>query len=484
MKIMSLEIETKDSKYMYNFTDKVMIYSKENSMGKTTLLRFILYALGYQIPATEGIKTFDRFVFNLKIDCDGNFIKIVRKDNFCELIGEGYSNKFQLPEQEHELHSIIFKIENLLVLNNLLAVFYIDQEKGWTLLNRGKIIGNIRFNIENFIAGISNIDITDLLSEKTVVTEELKKYRYLKNVLEINEDYSDDLEDNISYRFESMDDLLQEQRELELKLRKIKHKRKKIQEIIKTNKGFAELIENYGLKVRYKNNEFFLTTEMLSGYQPNQDFLKLEESMYKVEEEKLMRNLKNVLNIINKKNALFSMDDILESMEKTIESLDINSNQIEKIIRQLNNKRTAINEEIKEKLSFNNELLYKFYLTIISYAEELGIKEYIAMDSPKFVLTNKLKGLSGRVMTQLSFIFKLSYIKAVNSKYNVYLPIIIDSPRTNELSENSTDDMMAILKRDFGEYQIIFASIYENNVMNLQIIDMNNGLFSDSFKVK
>ena len=33
-----------------------LIHSDYNSCGKTTLLRFILYALGYSIPSTKKIK--------------------------------------------------------------------------------------------------------------------------------------------------------------------------------------------------------------------------------------------------------------------------------------------------------------------------------------------------------------------------------------------------------------------------------------------
>ena len=55
MKINYLKVMINSRTYQYNFDSKNLIYSKANSKGKTTLLRFILYALGYQIPATEGI---------------------------------------------------------------------------------------------------------------------------------------------------------------------------------------------------------------------------------------------------------------------------------------------------------------------------------------------------------------------------------------------------------------------------------------------
>ena len=103
--------------------------------------------------------------------------------------------------------------------------------------------------------------------------------------------------------------------------------------------------------------------------------------------------------------------------------------------------------------------------------------------TPQYVLTNKLKGLSGRVLAQLCYIFKLSYIKEIEKTFSIRLPIIIDSPRTNELSEESTNNMLNILKRDFSKHQIITASIYKNSIINFEILDLNDGLKSDKFKI-
>lgn len=46
-----------------------LIHSEKNSCGKTTLLRFMLYALGYNIPNTRKIK-FDRCEVELVIECE------------------------------------------------------------------------------------------------------------------------------------------------------------------------------------------------------------------------------------------------------------------------------------------------------------------------------------------------------------------------------------------------------------------------------
>ena len=68
------------------------------------------------------------------------------------------------------------------ILDNLLGSFYLDQEKGWTLLNRGKVIGKIPFNIEKLICGLSERTYIDLQVELTNIKRELEKYRYMFNV--------------------------------------------------------------------------------------------------------------------------------------------------------------------------------------------------------------------------------------------------------------------------------------------------------------
>ena len=68
MKIRKVIIQRKDEYREFVFDDKInLIYSKENSKGKTTLLRAILFGLGYNIPATDGIKTFDDFFIHIDI---------------------------------------------------------------------------------------------------------------------------------------------------------------------------------------------------------------------------------------------------------------------------------------------------------------------------------------------------------------------------------------------------------------------------------
>lgn len=87
-------------------------------------------------------------------------------NDFIEATVADEKKTYILPDQLRELHKILFRTENADVLNNILGAIYTDQEKGWTLLNRGTVIGSIRFNIEELIRGLSGCDCSDLIRKK------------------------------------------------------------------------------------------------------------------------------------------------------------------------------------------------------------------------------------------------------------------------------------------------------------------------------
>ena len=142
MIIKSIRIKEGLGSRFIEFSDNAnLVHSKRNSKGKTTLLRFLLYSLGYNIPNTRKIK-FERcevetVVFTEKI---GEVTLSRTANNHIVLSVNDKRTTFVLPEQQNELHSALFGTDNVDILGNLLGAFYVDQEKGWTLLNRGVAI--------------------------------------------------------------------------------------------------------------------------------------------------------------------------------------------------------------------------------------------------------------------------------------------------------------------------------------------------------
>lgn len=461
MVINSIEISLNNKSQKYNFkNDFNLIFSKKNSKGKTTLLRFILYGLGYNIPPTEGIGDFDKYKINIELSSNVNQILLIRTGETIILKDENNEKNFLLPEEQYELQSLLFGIEDLLILENLLAVFYIDQEKGWTMLNRGKIIGNNRFNIENYISGLSGKDLGDLYYEREKVSQEIKKYN---NLLKISE-YKDEIVDNlaISKTNEEISLLIKNKNKIKFQIEEKEKEISEIDDIIKDNKQFIEYIENMRIIVKGNNGEKIeLRKENILNYPENEMYLKYKKSLLNHQLFKYKSEYNKVIKKIEEKNTLFDMKTILENMEDNIKNMNLDKNIVENVLNNLTNQKKKINKKIKSYLSTNNNYLNYFYDIIDKYAIELEIKQYINKDH-SIVLTKKLKGYSGKILAQLAFVFKLAYLKTIEEKFGIKLPFIIDSPRTSEMKEDAAMDMMNILQRDFNGYQIIVASVYDN----------------------
>lgn len=105
----SIHIKEGMSERTFNFSEGVnLVFSKGNSKGKTTLLRFMLYSLGYNIPSTRKIR-FDHCEVTAQIYCDGTGNMTLSRFNnaFIEVMTNGEKKTYILPDQLHELHGIL-----------------------------------------------------------------------------------------------------------------------------------------------------------------------------------------------------------------------------------------------------------------------------------------------------------------------------------------------------------------------------------------
>lgn len=476
MRINYIYIERGEQKRKVEFNEYInLIYSKENSKGKTTLLRAILYGLGYNIPATDGIKTFDNFYIEIMLENNNKEYIVERHGDIIKLHVEEETISYILPEQIIELHSILFGIEDELILNNLLAIFYIDQEKGWTLLNRGIIIGKNRFNIEDFIATLSEKDVMNINNEIKKLADEIKKYNYLKSISE----YKNDIiaEEKISYTKKGEEELYSKKKFLLLKKEELIADIKELTQILKENKKLIEYIEKLDIYVKVSEDENIkVDKNNILNFGDNQIFYQTRKKELEIQLGKIKNEINNIDIEINNRNLLFNVKTVAEEVDEMLQDIKIDEIQIEKIMKQLKRRKERLTKEMHEILSYDNKYLMSIYETIKKYSKELEIDKYIK-DDPGFVLTHHLKGKTGRILTQMSFVFKIAYVLEIKKKYNLNLPLIIDSPRTSELTDKSATAMMKILERDFKENQIIFASVYDFDEISKNIIELKDNLF-------
>lgn len=125
MRFQSIRIKEGLLERTINFSDGAnLIHSTKNSCGKTTLLRLLLYSIGYNIPSTKRMR-FDQCEVETHLYCDalGELSVIRYNKDFLELTHGNQKSTIVLPAQELEFHKLLFGNCNDDILLNLLGTF-------------------------------------------------------------------------------------------------------------------------------------------------------------------------------------------------------------------------------------------------------------------------------------------------------------------------------------------------------------------------
>ncbi|SHH59650.1 AAA family ATPase [Clostridium grantii] len=453
-----------------------LIHSIKNSRGKTTLLRFMLYALGYNIPNTKKIK-FNNCEVELVIECEkSGVISLLRcSDIAVEVTIDSEKQTFVLPEQQNELHKIIFGTENVDILRNLLGTFYVDQEKGWTLLNRGVVIGSIHFNIEELIRGLSGRDCSELIQKEARLSRELTKYRQMfsiaqyRETLEAGELVTDSYEEESDI---SINQFLLHQKRLRAELRRI-------DSTLANNKRFKQFVADMKLLVQSSDGSIFPVTENnIVGLNDAIDLLIAKRKMVSAEFATVtaqLERLEKEKDSEYEQVAFYKSASLLEVFDKRIAKMPMNPIAIKNEINRLEKELKSIRNDISTMTKSNNSVVSAISQNIVKYAIELGLGDKGSI--PKtYLFTSNLKELSGAVLHKTAFAFRLAYIIAIEDALKIKLPIILDSPSGKEVDQANVKLMMEIIKRDFVDHQIIIASIFNYDFDEINNIEIKEHL--------
>ena len=461
------------------FSEEVnLIHSEKNSCGKTTLLRFMLYALGYNIPNTRKIK-FDRCEVELEIECEMAGTVLLRRnsDIAIEATFEDRKSTFVLPEQKADLHKIIFETENIDILENILGAFYVDQEKGWTLLNRGVVIGSIHFNIEELIRGLAGCDCSDLIRKESQLSRELTKYKQMFSVAQYKETLDEESGTLVADSYEEETDVAINQ--LMLRKKQLKAELRRIDNTLSDNRRFKKFVVDMKLLIEAPDGSVFPVTENnIVGMNDAIDLLVAKRKIVSTEFAKISSQLDRLEKEKDKEYEqleFYKSASQLEIFDKRIARMPINPLAIKQEIGRLEKEIKSVRTEITDITKNNNKVVSALSQDVIKYAEklELGNQETIPAS---YLFTSNLKELSGAVLHKTAFAFRLAYIIAIENALKIKLPIILDSPSGKEVDHTNVKLMMDILKRDFADHQIIIASIFEYDFEKVNCIEIRDRL--------
>lgn len=481
MRFVSLTINHGIFQDKFDFTEGInIVYSKKNSVGKTTLLRFLMYSLGYKIPSIRGIN-FDKCECDLEIiDEKNNKCHIQREHSIIVLLQKDETLHYSLPDDLHEFHKRIFNITNIEIIDNLLGAYYIDQEKGWTLLNRGRVVGKIQFNIEMLIRGLSERSCAELELELSKIKRELQKYKYMFDVAQYQADINAHNEniafDTPSEEIEKKIDILYSER------KPILDEFERIKSVIKKNTDFVKYISDFNLIVQKDGVEIPVNQNTLVGFQENSEYLVAKRHLVANQLADIDKKIEKLKKHQEDTNVLINVQTRIQQFDADVSKMKVDAMTTERIIKKLTNEKRILEDSISQRVRLNNPIIFELYLLILTYTTELGIDSRYVQQKPEFIFTDDLKSLSGAIFHKIVFSFKLSYIKLIFNHTGVKLPIVMDSPSGREIDKINITDMMNILERDFREHQIILASINRYDFLEKNYIELKESLFKHNPK--
>lgn len=473
MRILSIRINQGFFSRQFDFSTRAnLIFSKKNSVGKSTLLRLIFWGLGYEIPATKKFK-FDKCSTQIVLELDNlNVLEVSRERDILTVRNQEKEEIYLLPMEAHRFFSRIYNCENEDVLNNILGAIYLDQEKGWTLLNRGCVIGKISFNLESLIRGLSNIDCGDLIDEEKRITHEILKYRKMLDIAEYQRQINQE-SGNLVFE-EKNEEVRTKINTLKYQQYQLENEIKQVSAVIKENNLFKTYIEKMKLTVvsSTTGEEVPVNKSTIKGFEDIQSIALARKKIQLLKLRDITKKIEELTAVFDNNDSLDKVETLINAFDAKIIQIPIKAVAVANVIEHLQKRKKEIHDLIEYKTKYCNDVIGELYDIAFNYIQELGVAKF-ANKSEGYLFTSDLKSLSGAVLHLTVFAFKLAYIKMIEKKLGINLPIVIDSPAGKEVTKENVQKMLNILEKDFRNNQVIIASIhlYDIDALTIHVIE-------------
>lgn len=478
MKFLSITLQNDGETKTINLFDKTLIFSEENSVGKSTLLRLLFFGLGYPIPGTYGLK-FKKINTKVYFERGKNIYLVKRVDNYIEIYrGDSFIYSCTLTGNDDAWFTFIWNIDSVRVLKNILGAIYMDQDKGWTLLNRGKVIGNIRFNIRDLLIGLSENEsnLDDDLIRVDGEYKLLERTRQLRALGKSSEEYRNN---GISELRKYNDtELSNHYQNLKLKQRILSQQLKDIKNKISNQRGLNNYLISLNIMVKIDQKTITINENNLLNFKNNLEFLKQKSAIMQEDKAELDAEIAKVkVNIEKQTSTLFDEVDVVEKTLNDIAQIHIDDVVLESREEELKKSISNLNSKIEMKFTDSNQLIDETRKWINLFAEKLGILDVV--ENREYIFTRDLKSISGTIYYKVVFAFKMAYIKVIQEHTGLTLPIVLDSPSGREVTNRNISAVIEILNNYFVNNQVIIASINKYELNNVHEIVLKNKIFEN-----
>lgn len=464
-------IEEKINKYNeFSFGNTVNIITGNNGKGKSTLIKMIVYALGFNVQQWANTIEKNNFIYLLNFKVDEKEYELVRKNNIFILNKEIYIGEANYRTKLNEILKLDIKLlgrsttEIVPYPTDIFLYNYIDQDSSYTKFYKGNHNNTGMYsnyspkNILEYYLGINRKEITKLeidIISKEKYREKLENRhiilnRMLEEVEEVEEEIpilSSDIEESIRlYEYQLRENLKEKQKIEYEKTELIKGivgldvERKNLESIYddlsdNTSEVVCQFCNSPHLEGIFskKYKKELNKTVLLELYGKNKKNLEIQR-------EKLGEKEKEISGFISKirelENSHFKAREV-KAFKDYIES-NINLKQKEKLTNQKNDVKERIEnsnkiiETLKNQkrsksasITRNTTKIKNSYRTYVDESSEIFKEIDFTGVKDKFLNFNiKSTGSTNNIN---HIVVYYTYLKLLNEKSSIQLPILWDS---------------------------------------------------------
>ena len=451
MMINKIEIINKTHEFSCEFANYTHIFSEKNTQGKTTLIRFIIYGLGYKIPITEGISG-EKFIITISMEVGDKPCKLIRKGKFVDVITSDCSKTFSVLYDNNALLTFLFNNNNPNLLSNILGTFYIDQENGWGLFNRGKVIGSLYFNVDQLTYGLLGVDDM-LFVKRNNIEKEIKDYKTIID-LYLRQDKFEDYFDQRDPVDDVIRDCQQKIDMLKIELNESKKKKSLIKDIKEQNQKLWHYIDSLQLTINDDGKDIKITKDNIVGFRESvetYDAQLYNENANIYEIESKIKNLSEEI------DEYFAVKEVVTN-QKTLgarSSYKIDLKQSKVNLELLEHQKNVLQSYIDSSLQDIN-YVDMMNTQLLKYCEKLGVSDIL--DQNKMILCKDFKRNTGTKKQKLVLAYRATFLKVISDYLGEKFPIIIDSLNRETDPENMSA-IVQFIRNEFSDHQIIISTI-------------------------
>lgn len=480
----------------YEFDNKAnLVISNNNSQGKSSLIKSIFYALGFDIKKFPDKWDAFNMIIQMRIKSGNNTYIVTRyKDKFkiddSDFMSQSnYSLEFQkILDIDLKLTVKHTKSLNSAYSSAIILPFYVDQDDSWSgkpydrVTNSINMYSGVPSSIFDYLFELSNEPIQELESHKSELNSIKNKLNTQINILKEykNEEHEkldkivnitpldmNSLKTEIDYYLTILNDFNKETNKFKghiinntNKINNIDQEIKELQKLLNLYKGEYKSIESVcthcnsqltneqSLKRLKVNNNIISIQEMIIDLKEDKEKAEKKLNEYQDNQNQIAKKIQQIENELNKSESLLNIHEYIDSAakEKTITNLENNILEKYSEHEEIKNEITKINREIrklKETIKTRKENLSSEYTSLVGKMNMRLSK--VVIDKLMF---NEFKdiGGSGMVTNKKLFAYYLVYFNLIYQYGRYQLPFGMDSFIKNESSIDNKDEMFEIVE--------------------------------------